>query len=228
MTTRIASVLCSISVAEEKCEFIIRFVIVGMRIRSLRTPRAGRHHIVAAPGFNHGLWCARPVRAKDAREGKSPDAGPGRPGRRTRAHAADGRREALRIRGTPGQGESARPVRRPPAADRLSRILRAPGVHGWPEHACVGCSLGADQVGNLAHLNARDTTLAYATRAPQADIARLKARMGWEMPWYTITDSFDAGTATTPSSAMATGWSARTSSIAAVTRRWGASGASST
>jgi predicted dithiol-disulfide oxidoreductase (DUF899 family) len=23
------------------------------------------------------------------------------------------------------------------------------------------------------------------------DIARLKARMGWKMPWYTITDSFD-------------------------------------
>ena len=45
---------------------------------------------------------------------------------------------------------------------------------------------------HLAHLNARDTTLAYASRAPQADIARLKARMGWEqMPWYTITDSFD-------------------------------------
>ena len=32
----------------------------------------------------------------------------------------------------------------------------------------------------------------YASRAPQADIARLKARMGWKMPWYTITDSFDA------------------------------------
>ena len=45
---------------------------------------------------------------------------------------------------------------------------------------------------HLAHLNARDTTLAYVSRAPQADIARLKARMGWEMPWYTITDSFDA------------------------------------
>jgi predicted dithiol-disulfide oxidoreductase (DUF899 family) len=45
----------------------------------------------------------------------------------------------------------------------------------------------------LAHLNARDTTLVYASRAPQADIARLKARMGWErIPWYTITDSFDA------------------------------------
>src|SRR5258706_11739242 len=67
-----------------------------------------------------------------------------------------------------------------------------PGVFGWPEHACRGCSIGADQVTNLAHVNARDTTLVYASRAPQADIARLKTRMGWEMPWYTITDSFDA------------------------------------
>ena len=72
------------------------------------------------------------------------------------------------------------------------RAFFEPGVFGWPEHACRGCSLGADQVSNLAHLNARDTTLVYASRAPQADIARLKARMGWEMPWYTITDSFDA------------------------------------
>ena len=72
------------------------------------------------------------------------------------------------------------------------RAFFEPGVHGWPEHACIGCSLGADQVSNLAHLNARDTTLVYASRAPQADIARLKARMGWEIPWVTITDSFDA------------------------------------
>jgi predicted dithiol-disulfide oxidoreductase (DUF899 family) len=72
------------------------------------------------------------------------------------------------------------------------RAFFEPGVHGWPEHACIGCSLGADQVANLAHLNARDTTLVYASRAPQADIARLKARMGWDIPWYSITDSFDA------------------------------------
>ena len=71
------------------------------------------------------------------------------------------------------------------------RAFFEPGVFGWPEHACRGCSLGADQVAHLAHLNARDTTLAYASRAPQEDIARLKARMGWKMPWYTITDSFD-------------------------------------
>jgi predicted dithiol-disulfide oxidoreductase (DUF899 family) len=73
------------------------------------------------------------------------------------------------------------------------RAFFEPDVHGWPEHGCVGCSLGADQVSHLSHLNARDTTLAYASRAPQADIARLKARMGWDhIPWYTITDSFDA------------------------------------
>lgn len=73
------------------------------------------------------------------------------------------------------------------------RAFFEPGVLGWPEHGCRGCSLGADQVAHPAHLNARDTTLAYASRAPQGDIARLKERMGWEkIPWYTITDSFDA------------------------------------
>jgi len=72
------------------------------------------------------------------------------------------------------------------------RAFFEPGVFGWPEHACVGCSLGADQVSHLTHLNARDTTLVFASRAPQTDILRLKARMGWHMPWFTITDRFDA------------------------------------
>jgi predicted dithiol-disulfide oxidoreductase (DUF899 family) len=72
------------------------------------------------------------------------------------------------------------------------RAFFAPEVHGWPDHACVGCSMVADQVSNLAHVNARDVTLAYVSRAPQADIARLKGRMGWEhIPWYTILDEFD-------------------------------------
>lgn len=74
----------------------------------------------------------------------------------------------------------------------LYRAFFEPGVHGWPDHACRGCSMLADQVGHPAHVNARDTTLAYISRAPQADIARLKAKMGWELiPWHTITDSFD-------------------------------------
>jgi len=72
------------------------------------------------------------------------------------------------------------------------RAFFEPGVFGWPDHACRGCSLGADQVSDLTHLHARDTTLVYASRAPQADIQRVKTRMGWKMPWYTITDDFDA------------------------------------
>src|ERR1700739_64323 len=71
------------------------------------------------------------------------------------------------------------------------RAFFEPGVHGWPDHACPGCSLVADQVAHVAHLNARDTTLVFASRAPQADIARVQARMGWAIPWYTLTDEFD-------------------------------------
>jgi len=71
------------------------------------------------------------------------------------------------------------------------RAFFEPGVHGWPDHACPGCSMVADQVAHVAHLNARDTTLVFVSRAPQTDIARVKARMGWQMPWYTLTDSFD-------------------------------------
>jgi predicted dithiol-disulfide oxidoreductase (DUF899 family) len=65
-------------------------------------------------------------------------------------------------------------------------------VNGWPDAGCHGCSMIADQVSHPAHLNARDTTLAFVSRAPQSDIERWKARMGWEMiPWYTVTDDFD-------------------------------------
>jgi predicted dithiol-disulfide oxidoreductase (DUF899 family) len=74
----------------------------------------------------------------------------------------------------------------------LYRAFFEPGVYGWPEHACRGCSMVADQVAHVAHLNARDTTLAFASRAPQPDIELLKKRMNWTMPWYTITDAFDA------------------------------------
>jgi predicted dithiol-disulfide oxidoreductase (DUF899 family) len=62
----------------------------------------------------------------------------------------------------------------------------------YPERGCVGCSMMADQIAHLAHLNARDTTLVHASRAPQAEIQGLKERMGWEhIPWYTITDDFE-------------------------------------
>ena len=72
------------------------------------------------------------------------------------------------------------------------RAFHEPGVFGWPDHACRGCSMVADQVAHPAHLGARDTNLAFVSRAPQADIARLQKKMGWEhIPWFTITDDFD-------------------------------------
>jgi predicted dithiol-disulfide oxidoreductase (DUF899 family) len=74
----------------------------------------------------------------------------------------------------------------------IYRFFFEPSVNGWPEAGCVGCSMMADQVAHLAHLNARGITFANVSRAPQPDIQRLKARMGWERPWYTLVDDFDA------------------------------------
>jgi predicted dithiol-disulfide oxidoreductase (DUF899 family) len=71
------------------------------------------------------------------------------------------------------------------------RFFYEPGVHGWPERGCPGCSFMADQVGHLAHLNARGTTFVHVSPAPQENIQKMKAEMGWQMPWYTMTDDFD-------------------------------------
>src|ERR1700744_674006 len=72
------------------------------------------------------------------------------------------------------------------------RAFYGPDIDGFPDRGCRGCSMIADHIGNLAHLNARDTTLVFASRAPQSDIRRLKERMDWKMPWFTITDDFDS------------------------------------
>ncbi|MEV6949519.1 DUF899 family protein [Streptomyces sp. NPDC051172] len=77
----------------------------------------------------------------------------------------------------------------------LYRAFFEPGLSGWPDHACVGCSLMADQVAHLAQLNARNTTLAFASSVPQPDIERVKARMGWVIPWYTGGFAADFGVA---------------------------------
>jgi predicted dithiol-disulfide oxidoreductase (DUF899 family) len=72
------------------------------------------------------------------------------------------------------------------------RFFYQPDVDGWPDKGCPGCSLMADQIAHLAHLNSRDTTLVFVSRAEQERITRLRKRMGWDIPWYSITDSFDA------------------------------------
>ena len=68
-----------------------------------------------------------------------------------------------------------------------------PSVSRWPVRGCIGSSMVADQVAHPAHLNARDTSLAFVSRGSQAGLARLKSRMRWgHIPWYTLTDDFDA------------------------------------
>ncbi len=54
------------------------------------------------------------------------------------------------------------------------------------EDGCPSCSAGAEEMspGHLAHLHARDTTLAYVSRAPYVKLARYKAKRGWTFPWY--------------------------------------------
>ncbi|HWE21548.1 MAG TPA: DUF899 domain-containing protein [Hyphomicrobiaceae bacterium] len=48
---------------------------------------------------------------------------------------------------------------------------------------CPGCSWFVDQIGHLAHLNARDASFALVARAPLAKIERYRKRMGWTVPW---------------------------------------------
>ncbi|MEX0904400.1 MAG: DUF899 domain-containing protein [Balneolaceae bacterium] len=52
------------------------------------------------------------------------------------------------------------------------------------EEGCASCSFVVDNIGNLSHLLARNTTLALVSRAPLAKIEKYKTRMGWNLPWY--------------------------------------------
>jgi predicted dithiol-disulfide oxidoreductase (DUF899 family) len=66
----------------------------------------------------------------------------------------------------------------------LYHFMFAPGVEGWPEAGCPGCSMFTDTIGNLTHLRVRDTSLVLVSRAPLAKIAPFKQRMGWTVPWF--------------------------------------------
>jgi predicted dithiol-disulfide oxidoreductase (DUF899 family) len=63
-------------------------------------------------------------------------------------------------------------------------FMFAPGVGGWPEAGCPGCSMVVDNLGHLAHLHARDTSFVLVSVAPLAKIEPYKERMGWSVPWF--------------------------------------------
>jgi predicted dithiol-disulfide oxidoreductase (DUF899 family) len=58
------------------------------------------------------------------------------------------------------------------------------------EAGCPTCSSSADSVnGALAHLNARDVTMLYVSRAPLEKLQAYKRRMGWSFPWVSSAGS---------------------------------------
>lgn len=62
-------------------------------------------------------------------------------------------------------------------------FMFAPGVSGWPEAGCPGCSMVVDHLGPLAHLYARDTSLVLVSLGALANLEAYKKRMGWKVPW---------------------------------------------
>jgi predicted dithiol-disulfide oxidoreductase (DUF899 family) len=68
-------------------------------------------------------------------------------------------------------------------------FMFAPDVDGWPSAGCTGCSMFVDNLGHPAHLHARDTSLVLVSRAPLANIEPYRQRMGWQLPWYSSSDS---------------------------------------
>lgn len=57
---------------------------------------------------------------------------------------------------------------------------------------CSGCSMVADQFPHLAHLHARNTSLALVSKAPFDEIEAFRTRMGWTFPWLSSLDDFNA------------------------------------
>src|SRR5947208_10536657 len=71
-----------------------------------------------------------------------------------------------------------------------SQLLLYHFMFGPNEDAgCDGCSMFVDQIGHLAHLNARDTSFALVSRASLAKIDSYKKRMGWTIPWFSSFES---------------------------------------
>lgn len=62
----------------------------------------------------------------------------------------------------------------------IQHFMLEPGA----AQGCPSCSYMADHTdGMLVHLAARGVTFVAVSRAPLAEIARFKARMGWKFPW---------------------------------------------
>ena len=73
------------------------------------------------------------------------------------------------------------------------RFFFEPGVAGWPESGCPGCSFGG-RPGRAPRPPQRPRHHARVRLARAAGGHRSAGRRGWAgtIPWYTLTDDFDA------------------------------------
>lgn len=55
--------------------------------------------------------------------------------------------------------------------------------HPKDDTFCKGCSFVADQIPNLSHIEARNTSFVMVSHAPLKSIQRHKKRLGWDLPW---------------------------------------------
>jgi predicted dithiol-disulfide oxidoreductase (DUF899 family) len=61
----------------------------------------------------------------------------------------------------------------------VNHFMLGPGS----KEGCVGCSFGADHMGNLVHLEHHDVTVVVVSRAPLAETEAYRKRMGWGFTW---------------------------------------------
>jgi predicted dithiol-disulfide oxidoreductase (DUF899 family) len=68
----------------------------------------------------------------------------------------------------------------------LYHFMFAPGVNGWPNAGCPGCSMYTDNLGQFTrtHLAQRDVSFAFVSRGPIANLLAYKKRMSWDIDWY--------------------------------------------
>jgi predicted dithiol-disulfide oxidoreductase (DUF899 family) len=67
----------------------------------------------------------------------------------------------------------------------LYHFMFAPGVHGWPNAGCPGCSMFLDNIGQFTpvHLKARGVSFAVVSLAPITNVEAYRKRMSWPHRW---------------------------------------------
>ena len=59
----------------------------------------------------------------------------------------------------------------------------------FKDSPCTGCSMIVDNMGHPAHLELRNTKRVLVSLAPIAELETYRAKMGWDIPWYSSAGS---------------------------------------